>query len=206
MHLDQNFIFLVIIAIVGITRAISHLATKARASANAEKRKAALPATRPTAIEPQTNDAERIKKFLDALGHPDVLPPPRVKPRIDLPPHPLAPIAPPMAPFSPRRQAKPLTWPAKKTPVIAPADVAAPTTPVEEDPAYRVQPLETPPSAVPAAPVTLTPTAAAAAPTRRSDSPLLNLLRSPAGLQNAVLLREIFGPPRGLQLPEAIGF
>lgn len=217
MHLDQNFIFIVIVAIIGITRALSHLASKARETADAEKRKVALPRV----SEPQGNDTERIKKFLDALGRPDVIPPPLVKSRTDIPPRPLAPVMPPrdMTPFSPilpRREVK-TTWPKKKPPVIVSADAPAPTMPtlvIEESapaaevPAYRVQSLATPPSSnsPEVSTALLNPEPMLASPAQPNGSSLLALLRSPAGLRNAVLLREIFGPARGLQFPDAIGF
>jgi hypothetical protein len=53
---------------------------------------------------------------------------------------------------------------------------------------------------------TIPPRAPAAEVVRREDKiDILSLLKSPTGLRDAIVLREIFGPPRGLRDVDLIG-
>jgi hypothetical protein len=181
---------------------------------------------------PEETDADRIRKFLEALGQPTTSkPPPPVVPRTDIPPRPVAPVRPPpgMLPFPPA-PSRPLTreeqrkravilhegaagtseeWlrkinypgqivkpPAEKK-IFIPKVTKAPVFEVQgETPATEPPPIKSPAEAY-----------AAATPSRTAPAEIniTLLLRSPSGLRNAIILREIFGPPRSLQPLELVG-
>src|SRR5205085_7199044 len=57
--------------------------------------------SRPLSDEADETDEDRIRKFLEALGQPTTSkPPPPVAARTDIPPRPVAPVRPPIAPFA----------------------------------------------------------------------------------------------------------
>ena len=96
----ENLLFILLIVMAGLFKL---LATKV---GEAKKRQEDLDrrsATGPSAGEPMErapveSDAERIRRFLEALGQPTgSRPPPPVVPRTDIPPRPLAPVKPPIA-------------------------------------------------------------------------------------------------------------
>jgi hypothetical protein len=183
---------------------------------------------------PTQTDEERIRKFLEALGQPTTSsPPPAVAPR-PLPPlvdefqqrrmeeatrsarrrSVLSPL-PPLTTVPPEPSSRRVITPRR---VQLPGQITTPPpegkTLTSEPPspdAYQVQESTAMPPA-PAQPV-ITQTEAYAAVTQRAaaprgatiQNPLTNLLRSPAGLRQAILLREILGPPRSLQPLENAG-
>src|SRR5207302_4128810 len=106
MHIDQNILFVVIVAIVGIWRLIARIKENAlRQSQRDGRRRTTQPnrPPRPLGTEEKT-DEQRVREFLEALGRPTgSAPPSKVQPRTNLPPRPVAPIQPPpsMRPFSP---------------------------------------------------------------------------------------------------------
>ncbi|MEY2440125.1 MAG: hypothetical protein QOI34_1510 [Verrucomicrobiota bacterium] len=183
-----------------------------------------------------TSDEEQIRKFLEALGQPATSkPPPPVTPRTDLPPRPVAPVRPPPVGFPISGSTVPTRTEQQKRGVVLPENVPAipesqrrkiklpgqiATPPYEkktftpqipEPPTFEVreadpQPPEPPP------PLQTTPAkayAVASSPRQTSEKVKIDLallLASPSGLRNAIILREIFGPPRSLQpLEEAPG-
>lgn len=166
---------------------------------------------------PAESDADRIRKFLEALGQPPgSTPPPPIAPRADIPPRRLAPVQPPpvmprawglprsqhQKPKATQKESLPLEEPrhAEQTfppPVLA---AAAPAFEVHEN----AIPLE-----VQQQPIVKTPVEPYAAATRpvinRPDlkTDIASLLASKSGLREAIILREIFGPPLGLREPDA---
>ena len=214
MHFDQNIIFIIIAAIVGISRLIARIAeeSKKRSQRPPQLPRAAVGPkpeyTPPVERAKPKTDAERVREFLEALGQPiGTAPPPKVQPRTQVPPRPLAPVLPPasMRPFA---QPEFRSWKeeARKTVVVqppapTPAEIkrvvipsVPPAIPAEanEPGAWMAQEQA---RSIPAT------TAATDQPGVRSTATALwkQNLRSPDSLRTAIILREIIGPPRGLQ-------
>ena len=211
MHFDQNIILIIIAAIVGLSRLI------ARISEESKKRQQKRPPQPPPASGPRPEytqpvqrtqpktDADRIREFLEALGQPaGTAPPPKVQPRTQVPPRPLAPVQPPAStrPFGrpefrtwKKQPAKPVPPEIKRVvvpsvPPPVPAEANEPGAWIAEEQAQTAAaktkiaaPFSNDQPAVPATAATL----------------WKQILRSPGSLRTAVILREIFGPPRGLQ-------
>jgi hypothetical protein len=206
----DNLLFFLLIAVAALFQLLSKAMSKAGKSDSNETPSSPTPQTpRPVQRAPRESDAERIRKFLEALGQPPgSTPPPPVIPRTEIPPRPVTP--PPVMPRAwrlprerpqeaevtqreSRRSEKPRGLPEIVPPVPAPA---AATFEVHEVlPVEPQQPL-----------IIATPVEASAAPKRigaakRPDSKndIATLLASTSSLREAIILREIFGPPRGLQ-------
>ena len=212
-HLD-NWLFILLIAVAMLFRWLASVASKA--SKSSDERDEGSTSTPPTAGPagsaspagtvpgvPVESDEERIRKFLEALGQPPgSSPPPPVAHRTDIPPRPVAPILPPaeMRPFSlPERRLTPEER--RKRGVILHTAPAASAT------VFKVHEITTP--SEPAPPIK-SPAEAYAIRTEpktepaRSETSIALLLRSPSGLRNAIILREVFGPPRSLQPLELV--
>ena len=206
MHFDQNIIFIIIAAIVGISRLITHISEESK---KRSQRPPQLPDTpgrpRPEFTQPAQRsqpktDADRIREFLEALGQPaGTAPPPKVQPRTQIPPRSLAPVQPP-ASTRPFRKPELRTWKEQvkkiKRAVIPSAPPAVPAEANEPGAWIAEEQVQTAPA-----------TTKMAVPTP-TDQPALRTtvetlwrqnLRSPDSLRTAIILREIFGPPRGLQ-------
>jgi hypothetical protein len=210
MHFD-NLLFILLVLVALLFRWLASAASKAgKDSGERQPRSTSTPP--PIKRAPENSDAERIRKFLEALGQPqDTLPPSPATHRTDVAPRPIAPVQPP-----PEMVAGPL-W---KRRTVAPKKIQLPgqitTTPYEQK-TFRPQPaaavFEVQESAQPAEPPppVITPAAAYAAATEpvvckdRDKIDLAVLLASPVGLRNAIVLREIFGPPRSLQPLDLVG-
>jgi len=192
MHFE-NLLFILLIAMAALLRL---LATKA-----GEAKKRPQKADQGRTITPKIgesirrarveSDQERIRKFLEALGQPTpAKPPPPIVPRTDIPPRPVAPVRPPPIPIA--RD----VFTRRKRQIVEPTEYLAPaptfehheTPPAHELPASNKSPVE------PYAIDTESKTKVA-----RAGTDIATLLRSPAGLRDAIVLREIFGLPRSLQ-------
>src|SRR5947209_12495817 len=108
MHFDQNVLFVIIVAAVGIFRLLTRIRDNAREQSQRNKShptSSSQSESRPPRPDSKSkSDEERIREFLEALGQPaGTKPPPKAVPRTNLPPRPLAPVHPPpsMRPFSP---------------------------------------------------------------------------------------------------------
>jgi hypothetical protein len=210
----DNLLFLLLIAVAALFQLLSKAVNKTSKSEPDETSSSPRPQTpRPIQRAPRESDADRIRKFLEALGQPPTsTPPPPVAPRTDIPPRRLAPVQPPPV----IRGAWGLPREQRQKP-----DVTQRESPPPEQPS-RLQEIVPPPVPTPAAvafevhevamslevqqpPITETPVEAYAAATRPTakatgfKTDIATLLGSKAGLREAILLREIFGPPRGLQ-------
>lgn len=157
------------------------------------------PPNRPASTE---SDAECIRRFLEALGQPaGSQPPPPVVPRTSIPFRPLAPVQPPPVPFSiPQGR---LTSEDRRKKHVIPHE-----TPLAAPPAFEVQerPVQIePPSDVKSPTEAYDVGARPKTEVARTEKGIVAFLRSPAGLRNAIILREIFGPPRSLQPFDLVG-
>ncbi|PZR74409.1 MAG: hypothetical protein DLM52_09500 [Chthoniobacterales bacterium] len=205
MHFDQNIIFIIVAAIVAISRLVG-LASRKRQqqppSSTEQPRRTAAPVY-PVKAE---TDEERVRKFLEALGAPPgTQAPPKVQPRTDLPPRPVAPISPPPIPrpFSPVLL-KPVQEKVRKVfaPKTAGAPVAEKVQAADEPGEWLQEQDKVAKAAAKFESATSGLTRTESAPT--TDPLWRQALRSPEALRSAFILREILGPPRAFQVELAI--
>jgi hypothetical protein len=207
----ENLLFLLFIFVAFLFRVLTSAATKASKGTKP-------PAPRSTAVPPPVTqpraetDEVRIRKFLEALGQPPGSAPPApvrprpsyqkptVLPHIGQGPSPLPPLKtrPPDLPreirlpgqIPPTREKKTFTPRVAEAPAFGVQEGATPTEPPPiirtpaEAYAIATQPISTP---------------------GQTETSIMTLLRSTSGLRNAIILREIFGPPRSLQSFDSIG-
>ncbi len=216
-HLD-NFLFLLFIAVAIFFQLLTRAAKTGRRTRRdvprAREGSASSPQTpRPTTAETEQTDEDRIRKFLEALGQPTTSkPPPPVVPR----PTYQRPVVLPRVP-SPMKSPLP---PLKARPPELPPEVRVPSQPApaqqrkvfpptSEVPTFEVQEGSPPPlmpiseSEGTAAFQPVTP-----APISKRTEPKIDLssmLKSPSGLRDAIILREVFGPPRSMQPLDLVG-
>jgi hypothetical protein len=209
IHLD-NILFLLFIAVAILFQLLTRAATKSGRRPGSDPQRRSTSSTSPRREE---TEEDRIRKFLEALGQPTTSkPPPLAVPRTDIPPRPVAPIAPPreMVPDPTWRTLKRELQREIKLPQQIPSTREARTfTPkVAEAPIFEARdvraPLTTPAVIKSAAEAYAVATASVPqAPAPRID--IATLLRTTSGLRQAILLREIFGPPRSLQPLDLVG-
>ena len=183
--LENPWIILIIVA----ASILRWLWQKAQAEGENADRPAAPEQPIPRAGETQSEE-ERIRRFLEALGQPPgTKPPPKVAPKQRVEPT-VFPTLPPLTTVPP-----PL--PASPPPVFqAPHPPPLPMTErifkpsVVQETEFEVRNVAMQPSVEPS-PYRL--------PVEAGASSLRSQLASPQGLRSAIILREIFGPPRSLQ-------
>lgn len=224
----EQIFFLVLLAVVGLLRWLSQMAEERR-NREAEKRAGTPAPNTPVQRAPAETEEERIRRFMEALGVPTANAPiPKAEPKRDEPKPPAAPPkpkVPPIDPFpSPGRglpippviatpapppipQQRPLPQPPLFPPPPSPAPTAPPPLPTRETTIFA-----------PAAPVEFEVRDVAESidevsqpigsrrggggTARRAESRQLTLaarLATSQGLRDAMVLREIFGPPRSMQ-------
>lgn len=203
MHFDQNTIFIIVAAVIGISRLVARIAENAREQKERrEMRSKQAPPQgqerRPIIAAPKT-DEERVREFLEALGAPKgAAPPAKVQPRTDVPPRPVAPVSPPPIgqPFSPVIL-KPVVEKVRKIftpPPRAPAKRESPF-PEANAPGSWLQQEEK----VASAAANFEAASAAAEQRTAAGEGAQNwraALRSRESVRAALVLREILGPPR----------
>src|SRR6266404_7730371 len=212
-HLD-NLLFLLFVAIAIFFQILTRAATKSRRRPGDTTRRSTPPSqrARPIASESEESDADRIRKFLEALGQPTTSKPPEpVAPRPTYQRPTVLPHVPPLPSPLPPLKTRPPDLPREiKLPgQITPTREARTFQPrVAEAPAFEVQqgaPL------LESLPVIKTAAEAYAIATQpipksaRTEIDVATLLRSTSGLRDAIILREIFGPPRSLQPLDLVG-
>jgi hypothetical protein len=208
----DNLLFFLLIAVAALFQLLSKTISKAGKSDSNETSSSPRPQTpRPIQRAPRESDADRIRKFLEALGQPPTSTPPQpLAPRSNVPPRPLAPVQPPPGipgrwrlpreqrekPDVSQRENFPLEQPSRLQQIVPPPEPppAAPAFEVHE--AVPVELQQSPVIKTPVEAYTATQTVA-----KRADFTMniATLLVSKSGLREAILLREILGPPRGLQ-------
>ena len=197
----ENLVFILFVVVAFFFQILAKAATKA--SKRSSEPKPRPPSTPPTPPRGQPNsDEERIRKFLQALGQPTSSPPP--------------------APVIPRpTYQKPIVvshLPPLKSP-LPPLTTRPPDLPTEIKSAEEVLPTRFPKTF--RAPVTPSPIeplpsldapaetyeASTASVTKAKGAPadLVALPRSTSGLRQAMILREVFGPPRSFQPLDLVG-
>jgi hypothetical protein len=202
-HFD-NLLFVLLVAVAVLFQLLTKAAGK---TTKDQTKRTSTPRTPPPIPRaPTESDEERIRKLLEALGQPPTSkPPPPVVPRTDIPPRPLAPVQPPVSPFSQlrrerlhKREVIPKEIPPSRT-VSAAAEIAPPK--MTGSPAFEVHkgplPIAPPPTGKIVGEATQTITR-----TEKARIDIATLLASTSGLRGAMILREILGPPRGLQALE----
>src|SRR5256886_101007 len=215
MHWDQNLIFIIIAAIIGISRLVSRISEESKKQSQRRGQPPQPARPRPEMTQPiqrtrPKTDEERVREFLEALGQPTgAAPPPKTQPRTQTPPRPLAPVQPPasMRPFGKpefrtwREQEKEIVVlqqptkiaPPEIKPVIVPSVVPAEA----KEPGAWIAQERAQTGAVAKMSIARTddqPSVRASA-----DTIWKQTLRSPNAARTAIILRGIFGPPRGVQ-------
>jgi hypothetical protein len=199
MHFDGLF-FILLVGAAAVLRWLSQRGDQKSNGTNEQ-----TPGTPPRNAPPVRSGAagseeDRIRRFLEALGQPTSATPPRkVQPR---------PVTVATAADKTRDEAEKARRALRKpvwTNPLPPLTTAPPPPP---------PPFAAPAAVVPKVIVTTPRQAAASAPVARirsattattqpdTASAFAGLFGSPARLREAIVLREIFGPPRGLQAPE----
>src|SRR5213592_4050812 len=195
MHLD-NLLFILLIAMAALFRLLAHKAGEAKKrSQKPDQRPTATPQPdQPIRRAPVESDEERIRKFLEALGQPATSrPPPPVVPRTNIPPRPLAPVRPPPIPTARNILTR------KRRQVFETPKMPAPASIFE----VHQAPSPLPPTDSIKSPVETHSIITMPIATPSGDSAnITTLLHSGEGLRSAIILREIFGPPRGLRAYE----
>jgi hypothetical protein len=171
----DNFVFILLVLVAMLFQLLTRLATKSSKRPRQDTGKPSLPPQVPRA--PAETEEERDRKFLEELGQPTTSkPPPPVAPR----PTYQKPVVVPRIPSPMRSPLPPLTTrpPEAESDVRLPREIRLPGQ----------------------IPVTK--------PSGQSAEAKLNvitLLNSASGLRDAIILREIFGPPRSLQPLDLVG-
>jgi hypothetical protein len=202
----ENLIFLLLIAVALLFQLLARAISKASTDEAKPTSKPAPRMPKPIPRASAESDEERIRKFLEALGQPATSrPPPPVAHRTDIPPRPLAPVQPPIAPLWEltraerrkrdiiRRESPPPESAKRAGKTSPPAITGAPAFEVHEGPFPVEQPPKTSVEAYAA------PKAFGVAKEADFRTDIVTLLASKSGLRDAIILREIFGPPRGVQ-------
>jgi hypothetical protein len=208
----DNFLFLLLVVVAVLFQLLAKMAGK-KSKDQTKQTSTPIPGTpEPSQRAPTQSDEDRIRKLLEALGQPPTSrPPPPVAPRTNIPPRPLAPVQPPMSPFSQLRREKPRKregTPKEIPPprLVTGGDEIAPPA-ITGAPAFEVHeaPLPIAPAPIfkaPAEPYAAVTRAIAKTEERKVD--IAALLASASGLRDAIILREILGPPRGLRVIDAM--
>jgi len=209
----DNLLFFLLIAVAALFQLLSKTISKAKKSDSNETSSSPGPQTpRPIQRAPRESDADRIRKFLEALGQPpSSTPPSPVLPRTDIPPRPLAPVQPPPALTRvwrlPRERAEkadigqreitPIEQPGRLQQTIPPPVTAPAAATFEVQAAFPVEPQQ--PSFIKTAAESDAAANEIVGKRAGAKRDIATLLASKSSLRDAILIREILGPPRGLQ-------
>src|SRR4029077_21053710 len=212
MHWDQNIIFIIIAAIIGISRLVSRISEESKKQSQRRGQPPQGPPPQPGIPQPiqrtrPKTDEGRFGDSLEALGQrAGAAPPPKAMPPAQIPPRPLAPVQPPasMRPFAKpvfrnwKEQAKEivvLQQPAKVAPPEIRRIVPPPVPAEANEPGTWIEQAQT------AAGTKMSVARTDDQPSVRASADTIwkQALGSPNAGRTAIILREIFGPPRGVQ-------
>ena len=191
MHLE-NLLFILLIVMAGLFKLLASKAGETKKKLqNPDQRSTTSPQLgEPPRRARVESDEERIRKFLEALGQPaSSRPPPPVAPRTNIPPRPLAPVQPPRIPTARNILTD------KRRQVVETTKSSEPLV----FGSHEAPPLPKLPASIKPSVETYATAADSKTKLARTGIDIATFLRSPAGLRNAIVLREIFGPPRSLQ-------
>ena len=208
----DNLLFFLLIAAAALFQLLSKAITKAKKSDSNDTSSSPTPhPSRPIQPAPRESDADRIRKFLEALGQPPTSTPPSpVVPRSNIPPRPLAPVQPPPALQRvwrlPRQRAEkqdvnePERASLEKSGELQEIVPVAPALSAATFEVHKAFPVDSQQSAVIKTAVESDATASQILVKHAgSKTDIVTLLASKSSLRQAILIREILGPPRGLQ-------
>jgi hypothetical protein len=209
-HLE-NLLFLLLLVLAGLFQLLGRVARKTSGDEEESTPRPAPRMPKPIPRAPAESDQERIRKFLEALGQPATsTPPPPVVPLTDIPPPPLAPVKSPTAQlpapwkltrkeqrkrYVVLRESPPQGTVTSVEKIFPPATTGAPAFEVHEGPL----PIEPPPTIKTPVEAYAAPKAFGVAKDADLKTDIAALLASKSGLRDAIILREIFGPPRSMQ-------
>ena len=220
VHLD-NLLFLLFVAIAIFFQILTRAATKSRRRPGDTKPRSTSPSqmSRPLSNESDETDEQRIRKFLEALGQPTTSKPPAPvapRPTYQRPtvlPHVSPPLRSPLPPLTTRPPESEPDWRLPRE-IRLPGQIP-PTREgrtfqprVAEAPAFEVQHGPAPLEPLPIIKTAAEAYAIATKPVPKSPDAKIDvatLLKSTSGLRDAIILREIFGPPRSLQPLDLVG-
>ncbi|HEX4665948.1 MAG TPA: hypothetical protein VH207_05060 [Chthoniobacterales bacterium] len=138
---------------------------------------------------PAESEEERVRRFLEALGMPaGTQPPPPVRPRRVVTPSP--------AQKTPKVKR---SWVQPLPPLVTTPQEMPPLPPVTTVPPEVVVIEETPPPVVAPPPIPASAIRRSAPRLPAAPTSLAASLRTPGNIRRAIVLREVLGPPRGLQ-------
>ena len=208
----DNLLFFLLIAAAALFQLLSKTISKTKKSDSNETSSTPRPQTpRPIQRAPQESDADRIRKFLEALGQPpSSTPPSPVLPRTNIPARPLAPVQPPPALPRvwrlPRQRAEKPDVSQKESASLEQSgglqQIVPPVVPASAAPTFEVQAAFPVGPQQPSVKTAVESDAAGSeivAKRAGSKTDIATLLASKSNLREAILIREILGPPRGLQ-------
>ncbi len=209
----ENIFFLIVVAIVGAVQLMMRFA-EARKNAQGKKQSAPPAQNAPIPRAPAESEEERVRKFFEALGVPPTTlnPPRRVQPReltpnrprpkgkimpVDPFPMPRAgtPVPPVIIPTSPRPVPEPPPLPTRETTVLTDRPAAA----TQPRAAAEFEVRDVAESIAEDRAHTSRETARAIPTSRAQAGSIVARLATAEGLRDAIILREIFGPPRSMQ-------
>jgi hypothetical protein len=182
--LDHPWIILIAIA-VGLLRWLSQ---KGEAAKKESQQSDSPPPTQPIPRDDSQTEEERIRRFLEALGQPKgSTPPPKVAPKQKTQPR-IFPTLPPLTSVPPPLPPSPVFT--AQTPPPLPMQRRVFTPAVVQEMSFEVRDI--------GAPIASDLSADSSRAATKQQG-LMIKLASAQGLRSAIVLREIFGPPRSLQ-------
>ncbi|SRR6266699_2425990 len=200
----DNFLFLLLVVVAVLFQFLAKIAGK-KSKDQTKRTSTPIPRT-PTSPQraPTESGEDRIRKLLEALGQPPTSRPPPVVPRTNIPLRPLAPVQPPMSSLSRLRREKPRKREIIPKEILPPRSVRGEEKMVPAAFEVHVGPLPIAPAPIFKAPAQVY--AGATPPIGKAEerTNIAMLLASKSGLRDAIVLREILGPPRGLRMLELL--
>lgn len=195
----ENIFFLVLVAIIGLIRWIMAAAEKTKNSRTEETTNPTAP-NAPVSRAPGQTEEERVRRFFEALGVPTSNAPPPEMSRRTVIPKTLRQARREVRPIDPFPRPRPTVWNPEDV-VVAPPPLATSATPppIPESP----PPLRAEPVALKGIP----PVFEVREVGTRAEEPVVSApsqnwgarLATASSLRDAIVLREIFGPPRSQQ-------